>query len=371
MQTCPGPRPGMSPDRARVTNSPPGATRRSTTANWATSLGSRIRRRPAVPSWSSAAGSMCGVSREGSARRRPGTCTARRFVDGLDQVGGRAGAAGDRRQPGPAGERSIRPAAHGARHWLVDARVVARTIEQVADGPVHLVGNSGGGVVDPGGRAVAAPGALADRARPGRTRPAADHRPRGRSEAGPACAWTAGPAYRRLRSIPPMLRARGTGELCFGRPEMITDRDYALAAREHAWRADLPWAYVSTVGTLRGLMSWYLRRGHQSFGAVAGRVRVPTLVVWGTRDRLVDVRLSRRGGYSTGSRLLVPGRARAAVGGAGIDRPGGGGPLARRREHGRSRTPPGRARIAEERPRAVVITPGAPPRPASTPMATS
>ena len=41
-------------------------------------------------------------------------------------------------------------------------------------------------------------------------------------------------------------------------------------------------------------MAGYLRRGWTSFAAAAAAVTVPTLVVWGTRDRLVDVRLSRR-----------------------------------------------------------------------------
>ena len=117
---------------------------------------------------------------------------------------------------------------------------------------------------------------------------------------------TAGLAYQRLGSIAPMARARGMGELCFGRPEVVTDRDYALAAREHDWRARLPWVYESMIGTLRGLMNWYLRAGRRSFAAAAGRIRVPTLVVWGTRDRLVDVRLSRRAAAAyPDSRLLV------------------------------------------------------------------
>ena len=103
-----------------------------------------------------------------------------------------------------------------------------------------------------------------------------------------------------------MARARGMGELCFGHPDLITDEDYAVSAAEHAWRAGLPWVYSATVGTLRGLMSGYLRLGRWSFVADAGRVRAPTLVVWGTRDRLVDVRLSRRAASAyPQARLLV------------------------------------------------------------------
>lgn len=190
----------------------------------------------------------------------------------------------------------------------VDARVVARTIEQVADGPVHLVGNSYGGIVVTHVAAgwphlvrsltVLAPAVpdlrlIADRG--------ADPRLGVLLVPG-----TGALAHRRLAAIPPLVRARGMGELCFGRPEVVTEHDYALAAREHAWRARLPWVFEATLGTLRSLMGGYLRPGPDSFAALAGRVRVPTLVVWGTRDRLVDVRLSRRTAAAyPDARLLV------------------------------------------------------------------
>jgi len=178
----------------------------------------------------------------------------------------------------------------------VDADLVAAAIERVSGGPIHLVGNSYGGVV----------ATLVAARRPDLVRtltvisPAVPDlrltRDRG---ADPRLGLlllpgTAGLAHDRLSSIPPLERARGMGELCFGHPEVITEQDYALSANEHAWRARLPWAYSATIGTLRGLMTGYLRGGSASFSAAAATVDVPTLVVWGTRDRLVDVRLSRR-----------------------------------------------------------------------------
>lgn len=193
----------------------------------------------------------------------------------------------------------------------VDARVVARAIEQVAGGPVHLVGNSYGGIV--------ATAVAADRPDLVRTltvlAPAVpDLRPTADRGADPRLGallvpGTAALAYQRLAAIPPMARAMGMVQMCFGRPENVTERECALAAREHAWRARLPWVHESTVGTLRGLMTGYLRPGSQSFAAQAARVRVPTLVVWGTRDRLVDVRLSRRAAaaYADASLLVLAG----------------------------------------------------------------
>jgi pimeloyl-ACP methyl ester carboxylesterase len=191
---------------------------------------------------------------------------------------------------------------------LVDAELAAAAIDQVTGGPVHLVGNSYGGVVT----------TLLAARRPDLVRtltviaPAVPDlritRDRG---ADPRLGLllvpgTAGIAYGRLASIPPEARARGMGELCFGHPEVITAEDYAAAAAEHSWRAALPWVYSATIGTLRGLMTSYLRRGPVSFTAAAAGVRAPTLVIWGTRDRLVDVRLARRAAASyRDSRLLV------------------------------------------------------------------
>lgn len=188
------------------------------------------------------------------------------------------------------------PPPEGRYSPLLDADLVARAIEQVTGGPVHLVGNSYGGVV----------ATLLAARRPDLVRtltvisPAVpDLRLTTDRGADPRLGLlllpgTARVAHQRLGMIAPLARARGMGELCFGHPELITDEDYEVAAQEHVRRASLPWTYSAMVGTLRGLMAGYLRRGPLSFAAAAAAVAVPVLVVWGTRDRLVDVRLSQR-----------------------------------------------------------------------------
>jgi pimeloyl-ACP methyl ester carboxylesterase len=248
----------------------------------------------------------------------------------------------------------------------VDARVVAATIERVAAGPVHLVGNSYGGVIT---TLVAARWPHLVRSLTVLAPAVPDLRLTTDRGADPRLGillmpGTAAVAYQRLASIPPKARAMGMGQLCFGRPEAITDRDYVLATREHAWRGRLPWVHEATIGTLRGLMSWYLRGGPRVFRAAAGRVAVPTLVIWGTRDRLVDVRLARRAAAAyPDARLLVlagcghvPQMEEPECTARAI--------LARWRDAANTDSDPGRARGA-------TFGPGAPPRPIPCPVATS
>ncbi|MEP6562874.1 MAG: alpha/beta hydrolase, partial [Nakamurella sp.] len=188
------------------------------------------------------------------------------------------------------------PPPRGKYSPVADADVAAAAIDQVTGGPVHLIGNSYGGLV----------ATLLAARRPDLVStltvisPAVpDLRLTLDRGADPRLGLlllpgTSGLAHNRLSAIEPMARARGMGDLCFGHPELITDDDYRVAAAEHHFRAGLPWTYSATLGTLRGLMTAYLRSGPASFAAAAARISAPTLVIWGTRDRLVDVRLSRR-----------------------------------------------------------------------------
>lgn len=203
------------------------------------------------------------------------------------------------------------PAPRGHYSLQADAELIAATIEQVSGGPVHLVGNSFGGII----------ATLLTAARPDLVRsltvisPAVpDLRLTGDRGADPRLGLllvpgTAGLAYRRLATISPLSRARGMGELCFGNPDLLSDAEYELAAEDLAWRSGLPWVFSATIGSLRALMAGYLRRGPSSFPVAAARVTVPTLVVWGTRDRLVDVRLARptAEAFPRAELLILPG----------------------------------------------------------------
>ena len=197
-----------------------------------------------------------------------------------------------------------------------DADLIARAIDQVTGGPVHLLGNSLGGYV----------ATLLAARRPDLVRsltlisPAVpDLRLTADRGGDPRLGLllapgTTGIALRRLASIDPETRARGMGELCFGDPGMLRDDDYAAAAAELDWRSALPWVHVATVASLRALMSSYLRPRRWSFRASAARVRVPVLVIWGTRDRLVDVRLAgpTAAAFPDARLLVLPGLGHVA-----------------------------------------------------------
>ena len=80
--------------------------------------------------------------------------------------------------------------------------------------------------------------------------------------------------------------------LCFGDPTLAPEHRLAEAAAELDARSRQPWAPEAFDRTAKAMLrSWW--RG-ESLWAVAARVRVPTLVVWGDRDRLVAPRLAAR-----------------------------------------------------------------------------
>ncbi|MCZ2806555.1 alpha/beta hydrolase [Modestobacter sp. VKM Ac-2983] len=160
--------------------------------------------------------------------------------------------------------------------------------------PVHLVGNSLGGLVSVWVAArrpdLVATLTLISAAMPVYRVPAAFDR---------AIALVLLPgvpalAERRLAGASPEQRVRGLLQMCFGDPSRVPPERVAEAVEETRRRDEQPWAGQALTRSLRGLMSSYLRVGRANAWRMARSVRAPSLVVWGDRDKLVDPELAPR-----------------------------------------------------------------------------
>jgi pimeloyl-ACP methyl ester carboxylesterase len=95
---------------------------------------------------------------------------------------------------------------------------------------------------------------------------------------------------KQLRRLTPEQRVEGLLELCFGDPSLVPISQRLLAAQEIVRRTRLPYADDALIRSTRGVLSAYLERGSKNLWRDAAKVKAPTLVVYGTRDRLVSAR---------------------------------------------------------------------------------
>ena len=200
---------------------------------------------------------------------------------------------------GPAPDRDYSIEAH--------AGTVTRYLDQSARGPVHLFGNSMGGVIS----------ILIAAQRPDLVRsltltsPAVpDLRPK-RLRVDPMLAFalvpgTGGVIRRRIVRYPADARAQAVIGLCLADPSRVPPNRLAEAVEEIELRDGYSWSTDALLRSLRGLVRTYLVTGRRSLWTRMAGIRAPTLVVWGGRDRLVDVALAPRVARTIpGARLLL------------------------------------------------------------------
>jgi pimeloyl-ACP methyl ester carboxylesterase len=249
-------------------------------------------------------------------RRGPSGAEPGLFVHGLggsatnwtDLMGLLAGAVDSEALDLPGFGRSAPP--RSGRYTLgAHARAVVEHLERRARGPVHLFGNSLGGAVS---IRVAT-----DRPDLVRTltlvSPALPNRRRTRGS-DPRLPLLLLPGLsalvaRALAAQSPEHRARAVLDLCFADPSSVPRQRVEEAVAEVRRRNGLGHAQDAFTASLRGLLGAHALRGERSLWARAARVQAPTLLVWGDRDRLVDVALAPRAArtFPRSHLLVLPG----------------------------------------------------------------
>ena len=101
-------------------------------------------------------------------------------------------------------------------------------------------------------------------------------------------------AERRMAGVSAEQRVRGMIQMCFGDPSRVPQERVDEAVAEMREHDAQPWAGQALTRSLRGLMTSYLRPGRTNAWRLARSVQAPSLVVTGDRDRLVDPALAVR-----------------------------------------------------------------------------
>jgi pimeloyl-ACP methyl ester carboxylesterase len=113
-------------------------------------------------------------------------------------------------------------------------------------------------------------------------------------------------AARRIGAITPEQSVRAMVRMCFGDPSRVPPERVEQAVQEMRERAGQPWADRALTHGMRGLITSYLKVGAANAWRAARALTTPTLVVWGSDDRLVDPALAPRlAAVVPDSRLLV------------------------------------------------------------------
>jgi pimeloyl-ACP methyl ester carboxylesterase len=183
---------------------------------------------------------------------------------------------------------------------------VARQPGEAAGDPVHLLGNSLGGLVSV---LVASrrPDLVASLTLISPAMPV--YRvPQAFTRALPLLLMPGVPslAARRIGAVTPEQSVRAMIRMCFGEPDRVPRERVEQAVQEMRERAEQPWADHALTRSMRGLITSYLRVGAANAWRAARTLQMPTLVLWGARDKLVDPALAPRlASVVPGARLHV------------------------------------------------------------------
>lgn len=97
-----------------------------------------------------------------------------------------------------------------------------------------------------------------------------------------------------LANLTPGERAAQMLTLCYAEPWTVTEERLAEATEEYAERAGMAWAGPALAASTIGLIRAWFAFGARSLWRALPRIKAPTLVVWGDRDKLMSVRKAPR-----------------------------------------------------------------------------
>ncbi|CAA9210658.1 MAG: Putative hydrolase [uncultured Blastococcus sp.] len=101
-------------------------------------------------------------------------------------------------------------------------------------------------------------------------------------------------AAQRIGAVTPEQSVRAMINMCFGEPGKVPPERVEQAVQETRERAEQPWADRALTRSMRGLITSYLRVGAANAWRAARTLQMPTLVLWGARDKLVAPSLAPR-----------------------------------------------------------------------------
>jgi len=184
------------------------------------------------------------------------------------------------------------------------AQTAAALIERRGRGPVHLIANSLGGAVAVKLAAarpelvrtltLISPALPDSRPRPDQVRFALVSLPR----VGPRL-------VRKYDALPPEDRVADVIANCFSDPALFAPARFAAEVAELAQRDTLDHATAALVGTIRTLTAEFFRTGRHTAWRDAARIAAPTLVIYGSHDRVVDPRLAGRAAHAFANARIV------------------------------------------------------------------